>query len=71
MSELTRAASRLNKGRDFNTLLDAKLAELNELLLSYDPVMEEDLAIATLIQYHALREFGEFVATKAEEVENG
>lgn len=68
MGEVNRAALRLKKGRDFRLVLDAKLIEVNEYLLSLHPVKDAGQVQETLTRYHALREFGdEVVATEEED----
>lgn len=65
------AAYRLQKNKDFRLVLDAKLIEINELLLSLNPITDSDAVRATLLQYHAIRELGEYVAQRADERVDG
>lgn len=66
MSELTRSASRLDRNTDFERVLTAMMKEKLDLVISAST--DDMMTVKKLLdQYHAIREFGDYVEALAEE----
>jgi hypothetical protein len=66
----TLAAKRLAKNKDFEMILTAQKGEITDLILS-ENLGNPNYIMVLLAKYHALHDFGEFVAALAEEEADG
>lgn len=67
---IRRSAERLAKNRDLTILIDARCEEIADLVLT-ESLDDMEKVKGLLLQYHALREFHEFVQNTAEEEKIG